>query len=70
MLGGIRSGQLFDLGDCEMLVLSRRESEVIEIGENIRVTITRIEGSRVRVGIDAPREVQIRRPEALLRRAG
>jgi carbon storage regulator CsrA len=37
-----------------MLVLSRKPLESIRIGENIRVQLLRIEGGRVRIGIDAP----------------
>lgn len=46
-----------------MLVLSRKEGEQIVIGDNIRVSISKISGSRVRVAIDAPDEVVIRRGE-------
>jgi len=45
-----------------MLVLSRRDGEEIVIGsgENaIRVVVTAIEGSRIQLGIDAPREMPI-----------
>ena len=46
-----------------MLVLSRRESERIRLGENIVVTVIRVSGDRVRLGIDAPRDVVILRDE-------
>lgn len=46
-----------------MLVLSRKEGEIILIGDNIKITITRIRGDRVRVGIEAPREVTVLRGE-------
>jgi carbon storage regulator len=46
-----------------MLVLSRRESEEIRIGRDITVMVTRIRGGQVRIGITAPREVEIRRAE-------
>jgi carbon storage regulator len=46
-----------------MLVLSRRESQRIRLGESIVLTIVRVNGDRVRVGIEAPPEVQVRRAE-------
>ena len=48
-----------------MLVLSRLEGQVITIGDNIRVTIVEVRGDKVRVGIDAPRDVQVLRAELL-----
>ena len=48
-----------------MLVLSRLEGQVITIGDNIRVTIVEVRGGKVRVGIDAPRDVQVLRAELL-----
>lgn len=49
-----------------MLVLTRRPGESIIItagGEQIRITVTRIDGHQVRIGIEAPRNVQILRSE-------
>ena len=46
-----------------MLVLSRKEGEQLMIGDDIVVTINRISGNRVAVGIDAPRSVRIVRGE-------
>lgn len=46
-----------------MLVLSRGKDESIEIGDNIRVTVVSITGSKVRLGIDAPPEVPVHRKE-------
>ena len=45
-----------------MLVLSRKSGEKILIGDNIEITILRT-GNVVRVGVDAPRDVSIRRAE-------
>lgn len=42
-----------------MLVMSRREGEVILIGAEIEITITHIGRSRVKVGIQAPRELPV-----------
>ena len=46
-----------------MLVLSRKPGERILIGENVSVTIVRIGPNTVRLGIDAPRELNIVREE-------
>lgn len=46
-----------------MLVLSRKEGESIVIDGGIRVFITKIKGNQVRIGIEAPAEVSVRRSE-------
>ena len=48
-----------------MLVLSRHVNEVILIGDNIRVTVVEIEKHRVKIGIEAPRSVEVCRSELL-----
>ncbi|MDA7951503.1 MAG: carbon storage regulator [Pirellulaceae bacterium] len=48
-----------------MLVLTRKSQERIQIGENIVLTIVRIQGNSVRVGIEAPKEVRIQRSEKM-----
>ena len=45
----------------EMLVLSRKIMESIMIGDNIRVTVVRIRGGKISIGIDAPAEYKITR---------
>lgn len=50
-----------------MLVLSRKESQRLVIGENIIVQIIRVSGGAVRLGIEAPAEVPIRRQELVPR---
>ena len=46
-----------------MLVLTRKQGEHIEIDGCIEVTVLSVEGRRVRLGIQAPAEVAIRRGE-------
>ena len=46
-----------------MLVLSRKKSESIVISENIVITIVEIRGDKVRIGIEAPKDVSIHRQE-------
>ncbi|TWU02272.1 carbon storage regulator [Stieleria varia] len=46
-----------------MLVLSRKTGEQLMIGDDIVVTINRISGNRVAIGIEAPRDVRIVRGE-------
>jgi carbon storage regulator len=48
-----------------MLVLSRKKSERIRIGEEIVITIVKLDRHQVRVGIEAPRDVPIVREEVL-----
>lgn len=46
-----------------MLVLTRRKNESIVIDEQIRITIVEVRGDKVRVGIEAPKEVPVHREE-------
>jgi carbon storage regulator CsrA len=46
-----------------MLVLTRKSHETIQIGPNIVITILRVKGNAVRVGIEAPRNVNVLRGE-------
>ncbi len=46
-----------------MLVLSRRERERIKLGDSIIVTVIRVAGDRVRLGIEAPANVVVLRDE-------
>jgi carbon storage regulator len=48
-----------------MLVLSRRRSDKIQIGDNITITIVEIRGNAVRIGIDAPKEINVVRDELI-----
>ena len=44
-----------------MLVLTRRVGETITIGSNITVTILKLDSPQVRIGIDAPKDIEIHR---------
>jgi len=46
-----------------MLVLSRKPGEQILIGEGVRLSVVRISGGRVQLGIDAPRDFKVVREE-------
>jgi len=46
-----------------MLILTRRVSETICIGEDVRITVLGIRGNQIRLGIDAPKEVPVHREE-------
>ena len=46
-----------------MLVLSRKKDEKIVIGDNITIMVIEIRGDKVRLGIEAPREVTVHRQE-------
>ena len=46
-----------------MLILNRKAGESIIIGEEIEITILEIEEGRIKIGIDAPRDINILRKE-------
>ena len=46
-----------------MLVLSRKESERIRLGDSIVVTVVRVAGDKVRLGIEAPADIVVLRDE-------
>ncbi len=46
-----------------MLVLSRKKNESIVIGDNIVITVVDVRGDKVRLGIDAPKDVPVHRRE-------
>ena len=50
-----------------MLVLSRKENERLIIDGKIIVTVVRVAGGKVRIGIEAPPEIDVRREELLSR---
>jgi carbon storage regulator len=50
-----------------MLVLSRKRSERIVLGSDICITVVKLEGNHVRLGIDAPADLPVMRAELLER---
>jgi len=46
-----------------MLVLSRKETQRIRLGESIVVTVVRVSGDKVRLGIEAPADILVLRDE-------
>lgn len=56
-----------------MLVLSRKKNESIIIDDQIRIVVVEVRGDKVRLGIEAPREIPVHRQEihdAIVRAAG
>lgn len=50
-----------------MLVLSRKETEELVISDQIRIRVLRISGGTIRLGIEAPKNVTVRRAELAVR---
>jgi carbon storage regulator len=46
-----------------MLILTRRVTESLNIGDDIKVTVLEIRGSQVRIGVSAPKHIQVDREE-------
>ena len=49
-----------------MLVLSRKVNETIKIGDDIEIRILEVKGDSIRIGIEAPKEMEILRGELIL----
>jgi carbon storage regulator len=49
-----------------MLVLTRKTGEAIQIGEDIEITVVAVNGDQVKLGINAPKNVEIHRKEIYL----
>ncbi len=49
-----------------MLVLTRKLNEAIRIGEDIEIKILSIEGEQIKIGIEAPKNIEIHRKEIYL----
>lgn len=46
-----------------MLILTRKIGETLMIGDDIKITILAIKGNQVRIGIEAPKEIDVHRQE-------
>lgn len=46
-----------------MLVMSRKIGQKIKVGDDITITIVEVRGGRIKIGIDAPREMKIARDQ-------
>jgi carbon storage regulator len=46
-----------------MLILTRRPTETLVIGDDVTVTVLEIKGNQVRIGVNAPRNVAVHREE-------
>ena len=53
-------------GQTEMLVLTRKSNQSIMIGDDIEVSVLSIMGEKVRIGIQAPRDIPVFRKEVYL----
>ncbi|MGD6871033.1 carbon storage regulator CsrA [Sutcliffiella horikoshii] len=49
-----------------MLVLTRKKDEAIKIGDDIEITVLSINGDQVKLGIQAPKHIEIHRKEIYL----
>jgi carbon storage regulator len=50
-----------------MLILTRRVGETLMIGDNVTVTVLRVKGNQVRLGVSAPKDVSVHREEIFQR---
>ncbi len=46
-----------------MLILTRRVGETLMIGDNVSVTVLRVKGNQVRLGVNAPKDISVHREE-------
>ena len=51
------------MGVSKMLVLSRHKSEAIRIGDDVTIVVVEIRGDKVRLGIEAPKDMPVHRSE-------
>ena len=53
-----------------VLILTRRVGETVMIGEDVTVTVLRVKGNQVRLGLNAPKTVSVQREEIFKRMHG
>jgi len=46
-----------------MLILTRRVGETIMVGDEVQVTVLGVKGNQIRIGINAPQEIEVHREE-------
>ena len=46
-----------------MLILTRKDNESLFIGDDIKITVLGVKGNQVRIGIDAPKDIDVHREE-------
>lgn len=63
MMGVMCGGFFIEEKEFGMLVLSRKKNEAIILDNNIRIVVADIRGDKVRIGIEAPKEMSIHREE-------
>jgi len=49
-----------------MLVLTRKLNESIQIGENIEITVLSVQGDQIKLGIKAPKDIEVHRKEVYM----
>jgi carbon storage regulator len=52
-----------DFKERILLILTRRVNESLMVGEQVTVTVLAVKGNQVRIGINAPKDVQVHREE-------
>ena len=50
-----------------MLILTRRVGETVMIGDEVAVTVLRVKGNQVRLGVNAPKSISVQREEIFQR---
>jgi carbon storage regulator len=51
----------------QMLILTRRVGETVMIGDEVAVTVLRVKGNQVRLGVNAPKSISVQREEIFQR---
>ena len=59
----MRHHGLLQQGVHDVLILTRRVGEKVMIGDDVSVTVLRVKGNQVRLGVEAPKSVSVQREE-------